>query len=296
MTKFEITPDEVGRRLDVVVAARLNLSRSQAASRIKGGQVLVNAQPAKASQSAEAGDTVEVNGHEQPSAAPAQSDLPVVYEDQDLMIVDKPAGILVHPGAGRPDEPTVADFARSRVEDSDQERPGIVHRLDRETSGLLLIAKHPAAKRYLQELFEKRNIHKVYLALVVGHPNPPSAKIDLPLDRSLLQRVRRGVRPGGRPAVTVYRTLQDFPGFALVEAEPRTGRTHQIRAHLAAIGHPVAGDRLYGAPAGPCRLHRHFLHAARLEFTGPSGQTVQAQSPLPSDLQQVLNQLSAGVY
>lgn len=296
MTKFEITPDEVGRRLDVVVAARLNWSRSQAAARIKAGQVFVNAVPAKASQSAETGDAVEVNFQTQQSGVSAQVDLPIIYEDQDLLIVDKPAGILVHPGAGRSDEPTVADFARSRVEDSDQERPGIVHRLDRETSGLLLIAKRPAAKRYLQGLFEKRDVHKVYTALVVGHPSPPAAKIDLPLDRSLLQRVRRGVRLGGRPAITVYRTLQDFPGFALLEAEPRTGRTHQIRAHLAAIGHPVAGDRLYGAPAGPGKLHRHFLHAARLELTGPSGQTVRAESPLPADLQQVLNQLSAGVY
>lgn len=212
------------------------------------------------------------------------------------MIIDKPAGLLVHPGAGRPAGPTVADFARRRVEDTDQQRPGIVHRLDRETSGLLIIAKHPSAKRYLQGLFERRDISKTYITLVIGHPAPPAAKIDLPLDRSLLQRVRRGVRLGGRPAVTLYHTLQNFNGFSLLSAEPRTGRTHQIRAHLAAIGHPVAGDRTYGAPTGPGKLNRQFLHAAHLEFVGPSGQKVSADSPLPPDLQQVLNQLSAEVY
>ena len=295
MTNFSVSPDEVGRRLDVVLAARLGISRSQAAARIKHGLVTVNDAKAKPSQELEAGQMV-VAGEPAAVQAAQTIELPVVYQDDDLMIIDKPAGILVHPGAGRTGEATVADFARSRVKDTDPDRPGIVHRLDRETSGLLVIAKHPAAKRHLMELFEKRSIHKTYLALVVGHPDPPAARIDLPLDRSLLQRVRRGVRLGGRPAVTDYRTVQNYPGFSLVEAEPLTGRTHQIRAHLAAIGHPVAGDRMYGAPVGPGKLDRQFLHAARLQFSGPSGQKIDVGSPLPPDLQAVLDKLGREVY
>jgi 23S rRNA pseudouridine1911/1915/1917 synthase len=295
MINFTVSENEVGIRLDVVLAARLGISRSQAAARIKSGLVTVGDAKAKPSHILETNETV-VAGEPKSVQKPATLELPIVYEDDDLIIVNKPAGILVHPGAGRTGEATVADFARPRVQDDDALRPGIVHRLDRETSGLLVIAKHPAAKKYMQGLFESRGIHKTYLVLVAGHPNPPAAKIDLPLDRSLLQRVRRGVRLGGRPAVTVYHTLNNFHGFSLVEAEPLTGRTHQIRAHLAAIGHPVAGDHMYGAPDGPGKLSRQFLHAARLKFVGPSGKKVEVESPLPPDLSGVLDKLSQEVY
>jgi 23S rRNA pseudouridine1911/1915/1917 synthase len=294
MTEFIITRDEVGRRLDVVLAARLGLSRSQAAGRIKSGLVTVSGALAKSSLPVEAGWQVTVRESDLP-ATTIPPDLPVVYEDADLMVIDKPVGLLVHAGAGRR-EATVADFARRLVQDDDRDRPGIVHRLDRQTSGLLIIAKTRDAKAYLQSIFKERQVHKTYLVLVAGHPNPETAKIDLPLDRSVAARVRRAVHPSGRPAVTVYRTRQNYTGFALLEAEPQTGRTHQIRAHLAAIGHPVAGDHLYGAPAGPPGLGRQFLHATHLRFTGPSGQGIDVASPLPADLQMVLDRLGKGVY
>ncbi len=172
--------------------------------------------------------------------------------------------------------------------DDDPDRPGIVHRLDRDTSGVLVLAKTSAAKVYLQKLFHDRQISKTYIALAVGRIIPAEAVIELPLGRSPKRQTRQAVQAEGRRAVTSYRVREEYPGFTLLDLQPLTGRTHQIRAHLQAIGHPVAGDRLYGAPAGPPGLQRQFLHAARLQFTGPNGQAIDVRSPLPPDLAAVL--------
>jgi 23S rRNA pseudouridine1911/1915/1917 synthase len=198
----------------------------------------------------------------------------------------------VHPGAGDGAIATVADFARSRTTDTDTERPGIVHRLDRDTSGLLIIAKHAAAKAYLQAQFKTHKVHKLYTLLVVGRLEPETAVIDLPVGRHPSKPLQQSVTPGGRPSQTAYRATHAYNGYTLVEARPQTGRTHQLRVHFAALGHPVAGDITYGLPKRQLRLNRQFLHAAGLELTLPSGKPLRLTSPLPADLQQVIDQLS----
>jgi 23S rRNA pseudouridine1911/1915/1917 synthase len=284
-------------RLDVFLAAALGESRSRVTRRLKAGDVTMGGVPARPSYLIQPGDRIVVAAEESsPPALRPVPDLPVVYEDADLLVIDKPAGLAAHPGAGlKPTAPTVAEFARGRTTDPDSERPGIVHRLDQDTSGLMIIAKTPAAKTYLQQAFHDHAVHKTYLLLAVGRLDPPQAVIKLPLDRDPAHPLRRAVVPTGRPAVTRYRTIADYPGFSLVEARPETGRTHQLRVHFAALGHPIAGDKIYGVvknrAAQPLKLRRQFLHAAGLEFTTPTGAHINVHSPLPPDLAGVVQTL-----
>ena len=288
-------PEAAGERLDLFLASRTPLSRSRAKALIDQGKVLVNGRPKTAKYPVAQSDQISVQlpsgpASQVPAAAPK---LPVVYEDDDVLIIDKPAGLVVHPGAGTPlGQATVADFARLNSTDTDTDRPGIVHRLDRDTSGLMMIARTGEAKHYLQRALAQRLIHKTYLALVVGRLNPSEATIDLPLGRDPRHRLRQAVVPTGRPSLTVYTTRATYPGFTLVQARPLTGRTHQLRVHFAATGHPIAGDSTYGQSSdAPGGLSRQFLHATRLELTGPHGQAIVANSPLPDDLRQCLDQL-----
>lgn len=289
MKRFTVTSAEAGERLDVALAKWAKVSRSQAARIIEAGRVSVNDAVQKSKYTLNLEDTVTLAP--EPAAAPLDlPDIPVRYEDDDLLIIDKPAGMLTHIGNGKR-EGTVADAFRDHVEDDDQDRPGIVHRLDRDTSGLLIIAKNPASKVYLQGLFKKRDIHKTYLALVVGHPSEDEALIDLPLGRSTRRRTQHTVDLTGRAASTRYKVIANYPAYSLLEVQPLTGRTHQIRAHMRAVGHPVAGDVGYGAPSGPAGLKRQFLHAAHLQFISPSGKAIDVESPLPPDLAAVLDHL-----
>lgn len=209
--------------------------------------------------------------------------LPVLFEDTDLLIVDKPAHLAVHPGAGNGSEQTVVDDIRARVDDTDSERPGIVHRLDKDTSGVLVIAKHASAKQQLQQQFRQRRVQKTYLAAVTGWPQPTQARIDVPIARHPKSPMKRGVRADGKPAVTEYKTIYTKPDSTLLELAPRTGRTHQIRVHMHYIGHPIIGDRLYGGSEP--RLGRQFLHALRLGFYHPSdGEYRTFEAPLPPEL------------
>lgn len=297
MTNHHLTVPEgaASERLDVYLADALSLPRNRIQKLIRAEAVTVNSQVERASYQVQPGDQLAVT-EETPAAAPAPvPQLQIVFEDADLLVIDKPAGLAMHPGPGLEGEATVADFARQHSTDSDPERPGIVHRLDRDTSGLVILAKNPEAKAYLQQQFAGRAVHKTYTALVVGRPSPAEAVIRLPLDRDPARPLRRSVVPGGREAVTRYRTLQTYPGYALLEASPETGRTHQIRVHLASIGHPVAGDTLYGPPRRPLGLTRQFLHASALEFTAPSGAHLQLSSPLPPDLETIARQLEEQV-
>jgi 23S rRNA pseudouridine1911/1915/1917 synthase len=222
--------------------------------------------------------------------------LEIIYEDTDILAVNKPAGLLVHPGNGRANESTVADFAKAHgVEDSDIIRPGIVHRLDRDTSGILVLSKTEAAKAFMQKQFADREVKKTYILLVIGRVTPDSARIDLPIGRDPRDGSRRTVASDGRPAQTTYRTLAYYPGFTLLEAHPETGRTHQLRVHFASTGNPIVGDGIYGPKRETLGLKRHFLHAARLSFTAPSGKYVDIESPLPDELQTVLNRLAEDV-
>lgn len=282
--QLKVGADHTGQRLDMRLTAETSLSRNQVRHMIDAGKVMVNGQAAKASYKLAAGDSVSYAFSEpsHPGDRPAPQ-LKVVYEDSDITVIDKPAGVLVHPHPNS-HEPTVADFARSRSSDSDQDRPGIVHRLDRDTSGLLVIARTPTAKSYLQELFRDRKVRKVYLMLIEGRLKQPQAVINLPIGRSANSPALRQVTKTGRPAVTRYQVIKELPGYSLVEAELETGRTHQLRTHFAHLGHPIVGDTLYGKPKRPQGLSRQFLHAAKLEFTGPDGVNRKFASELPADL------------
>ncbi len=288
-THLTVPADAGPGRLDVFLASATGQTRSFVGRLLKNGSVSVNNQPERASYAVQPGDEIDLELPKAPlpSAAPV---LTVIYEDADLLVVDKPAGLTVHP-ARLGGSSTVADFARQRTTDPDPERPGIVHRLDRDTSGLLVIAKTTAAKAVLQQQFRKRTVHKTYRALAIGTLKPPAAAIDLPLSRDPARPLRRLVTSTGKPAITTYRTLETYPGYSQIEVKPQTGRTHQIRVHLAALGHPVAGDIVYGPKTRPLGLKRQFLHAAELEFTAPNGKQLHLVSQLPSDLATVLARL-----
>jgi 23S rRNA pseudouridine1911/1915/1917 synthase len=223
--------------------------------------------------------------------------LAIVYEDRDVLVIDKPAGLVVHPGAGVPDRTLLNALLAHAPELAAVPRAGIVHRLDKDTSGLLVVAKNVTAQASLAAQLASRSIHRSYLAVVQGDP-PASGVIDAPVGRDPRVRTRMTVtRRGGKQALTRYRVLERFGHAALVQCRLETGRTHQIRVHLASIGHPVAGDRVYASGAvrrGPDRLERLFLHAWKLEFVSPgSGRLVRCEAPLPEALETVLEGLRA---
>lgn len=299
-----LTVDSGGDRVDRYLAATLpDLSRAQIQRLVDDGFITVNNVPIrKASQKLAVGDEVIVTV---PPPAPTtlvaeNIPLTIVYEDDDCLVIDKPAGMVVHPAAGHPGG-TLVNAVLGHAPDlegvGDEQRPGIVHRLDRDTSGLIIVAKHDRAHRHLQKQFKDRLAHKVYLALVIGTPPSTTGQIEAPLGRDPKNRQRMAVVPGdhGREAVTVYRTIESFKLFTLVEAEPKTGRTHQIRVHLTFIGCPLAGDTLYATPRSVSvklpGLQRQFLHAARLTLTLPAGDLRTFAAPLPDDLRNILEYL-----
>jgi len=293
--RIELNQQDAGKRLDHVLQSRLpQFTRSRLQDWIKRGRVLVNGRGRRASYAVRAADTVEVEPADPAPlrATPEQIPLTVLYEDPDVVAIDKPAGMVVHSGAGVHSGTLVnallhrfASLSRSAGE----LRPGIVHRLDRYTSGVLLVAKNDAAHQRLAEQFAARRVEKAYLALVHGSIERDHGRSEKPITRDPRQRTRMTARLShGRAAWTEYRVLRRFPSFTFLEVRIGTGRTHQIRVHLASIGHPVVGDRLYGAPAkvaGQPALPRFFLHAHRIRFQQPStGEPVTIESPLPPDL------------
>ena len=293
-TSHSVAPGAAGERLDVFLAKTLGSTRSQVQKLIALDLVKVNGKPERASYVVLAGDAVEQTEAPRRTPQAPPPDFPVLYEDNDILVIDKPAGIAVHPGAATHETATVADYARPRTTDLDPDRPGIIHRLDRDTSGILVIAKHDAAKTWMQAAFKKREVHKVYQLLVVGRLDKDAAVIKLPLGRDPARPLQQAVSAGGRDAVTAYEATRFYSGYTRVVARPETGRTHQLRVHFAALGHPVAGDIVYGPPKRPLGIRRQFLHASDIEFTAPSGELLKLHSPLPSDLQKVLDLLEAG--
>ncbi len=290
-----VGPEAAGRRLDAYVAQATGLSRSQAKQLVFQGLVSVDGRPAKPSRPVRPGEVVRVRLPPPPVADLLPEDLPVpvVYEDAQLAVVDKPAGLAVHPGAGRYRGTLVnALLARlgtlSRV---DPARPGIVHRLDKDTSGLLVVAKTDEAHRALAAQVAARTVQRVYLALLRGRPPWEEHTVTAPIGRHPVHRQRMAVRPGGREATTHFRVLERLGDYTLVECRLLTGRTHQIRVHARSAGYPVAGDPVYGRK-GELGLGRQFLHAWRLRFTHPkTGAALEFTSVLPADLQEVLDRL-----
>jgi 23S rRNA pseudouridine1911/1915/1917 synthase len=297
-------------RLDQLLPRRIpELSRSAAARLIRSGLVEIDEEVIlRPSEAIRAGSIVRVRLEPPvPTNVEAQEiPLRIVWQDADLAIVDKPAGIVVHPAAGHADG-TLVNALLHHLEDlsgiGGELRPGIVHRLDKETSGLLVVAKNDEAHRRLSERWRGPEVKKVYVALVYGAPDPAEGTIDRPVGRHPKERKKMAVVAGGREARTRYRTLERFHGCSLVELELETGRTHQIRVHLASIGHPVVGDPVYGGAQwkgvqeGRVRsllrsLGRQALHASRLELVHPrSGEPLVFESPLPEDIQRVVEGL-----
>ena len=303
--QIELTLDEPDSRLDQALAAALpELSRVQIQRLIKEGQVRVaGLAKIKASLKLTGGEqvTVSLPALQETELVAEAIPLDIVFENGELVVVNKPAGMVVHPAAGH-DSGTLVNAILAHCPDltgvGGERRPGIVHRLDKETSGLIIVAKHDQALRHLQDQFRTRTIRKIYLALVDGRPEPAEARIDAPIGRDPKARKRMTVIRGGsakaREAQTTYQVERYYEEHALVHCYPHTGRTHQIRVHMAWIGHPLVGDKVYGRRRPSLPLKRHFLHATALEFQLPANdETIRLEAPLPADLQTLLDQLEA---
>lgn len=296
---FEVPADAAGERLDKWLAEQLpEESRSQIKRWINDGRVILGAAKAsKAGEKLAAGDLVSLFKPEErtdPEPQPEKIPLDILYEDDDVAVIDKPAGLVVHPAPGHPDGTLVnALLARfPNLRDPDQpKRPGIVHRLDKDTSGVIIVAKQPDARQFLQRQFRKREVEKTYLALVRGIPDATRGKIEAPIGRDPDHRQRLWVVPKGRPAVTEFEIRETFSQYSMLTVRPVTGRTHQIRVHLAAIDHPVVNDAQYGyrrgAPALPAQ--RQCLHAWKLRITVPAGERMTFEAPLPDDIAATLD-------
>jgi 23S rRNA pseudouridine1911/1915/1917 synthase len=313
-----VPPDAAGQRLDQFLVLRLDVSRARVQQLISEQKVLVNGIATKASLKLRGSERVSVLGQaERPPLRAMAEEIPldIVYEDADLAIINKPAGMMVHSGAGATEDQRnrgtlvnalLHHFATLSAVGGEM-RPGIVHRLDKETSGLILVAKNDDAHRKLAAQFAKREVRKTYIALVHGWPKKDRGTVSASISRDPVRRVRMTTRgTGGREAISHYNVVRrlesDFGKFSLVEVKIDTGRTHQIRVHMASLGHPVVGDALYGAPremrarrgratdeGGAVSLPRNFLHAAQLKLVHPrTGEKIALTSPLPQELRAFL--------
>lgn len=282
-------------RLDAVLAgAFADLSRARVQRLIDAGHARVNGSPARKAMNVAEGDALELEVPATPhESVPTGLELPVLYEDDQLCVIDKPAGLAVH-GAPGDTGPSVAAWWLEKLGEAagafDVERPGIVHRLDKDTSGVLVLARTPAAQAALSAAFEARTTKKTYLAIVDGVPDRPKAVIDAPIDRHPGDRTRMAIVTRGREARTAYEVLHSDGRKALIEVHPETGRTHQIRVHLAAIGVPVSDDAVYGKrePGG-----RQLLHAYQLAIPHPAGGTLTVTAPIPADLDRAMRAIGA---
>ena len=297
---FEFEDEQEGRLDHFLVACLPDFSRSRLQGLIKDGLVNVNGVPAKKNgQKLEAGFLVDVHI---PATAPTNLvgeniSLDIVFENDDLLIVNKPAGMVVHPAAGH-DTGTLVHAVLGYLPDIEgiggEERPGVVHRLDKETSGLIVLAKNDTAHRWLQDQFRLRKVEKTYLALVDGAPPTPNGRVEAAIGRDPSHRKKMAIMPSGkgRESQSEYITLESFEKHTLLEFHPYTGRTHQIRLHCMFLGCPIVGDKIYGYRKQSIDLDRHFLHAARLKITLPGESQAQVfEAPLPEKLQEILDSL-----
>lgn len=290
-----------GQRLDQALARMLGLSRTRAAELVDQALVTVDGQLVPKSARVVTDQTVTVTDLDRPAAPRPLMDLPVLYADDDIIVVDKPVGMAVHASPGW-EGPTVVDALAAAgyqvAEVGSEERYGVVHRLDVGTSGVMVVAKSPRAYTALKRAFKQREVDKTYHALVQGHPDPAAGTVDAPIGRDPRHAHRFAVTTDGRPSVTHYETLEGHRYASLLEVGLETGRTHQIRVHMAAVNHPCCGDLTYGADPTLTRrlgLERQWLHAVRLGFRHPgTGQQVEFVSEYPADLQEALDRVREG--
>ncbi|MBP3223381.1 MAG: RluA family pseudouridine synthase [Actinomycetaceae bacterium] len=301
-----MVPDGLGgMRTDAAVSVMTGLSRSTVAKMCDENKIFFHGKPLKKSEKVVAGSILDVELPMKKEVVFRSSDaeIPLLYEDDDIVVIDKPHGLASHPSLNfeGPDVlGTLRDMGVMLCEYGPQERHGIVHRLDVGTSGCLVLAKSNTAYSVLKDAFRYRKVKKVYHALVQGHPDPFKGTVDAPIGHSGSKQWKMAIVEGGRPSITHYVTLEVMPGAALLEVNLETGRTHQIRVHMSAIGHPCVGDGVYGAdPSISRRLHleRQWLHARRLSFTHPlSEEWMTFEAPYPKDLDESLNIMREGIY
>jgi len=294
---FHVPPERAGDRLDLFLVFVLSsFTRAYLQTRIAAGDVTVDGRARKASYQLRGDEQIVVAVHPLPGSAelvPEPMPLAIIYEDADVIVIDKSAGLVVHPGAGNRTGTLVHGILAHDpdVRTNDAVRPGIVHRLDKETSGVLIVARHDTAREFLARQLRERTARKRYIALVHGYI-ATDITVEAPIARDPLHRTRMAVISTGRSATSVLHVMERLPGFTLLDVDLRTGRTHQIRVHCAYLGHPVAGDTLYGARHTlPHGLKRQFLHAAELTITLPNGTRPTFKSPLPDDLARVADAL-----
>lgn len=291
---FRAGDGDEGGRLDVFLAHHAGLSRSRIQSLIREGAVTIAGAAVKASHTLRAGDEIAVEMREPVEAKtlPEAIALAVLYEDSSLIVVNKPRGMVVHPGCGVESGTLVNALLAHCVDLSGiggEKRPGIVHRLDRYTSGVMMAAKSDSAHEALTAQFAARTVKKEYLAIVYGAPKDERGSIDAPVGRHPVDRKRMAVVESGRAAVTGYRVEERFDGYSLVRLFPLTGRTHQLRVHLTAMGHPIVGDEVYGKRAHGFPIKGQALHAASLSFAHPqTGREMRFTAPLPEDMEAIL--------
>ncbi len=293
MPDFCVTKERSGTRLDHFLSAEMPaLSRSRIQSLIKSGHVLVNNVSAKPGAKTKTGDAISLHEPpvEQASAAPEAIPLSILFEDDDILVLDKAAGMVVHPAAGNLEHTLVNALLHHCTALSGiggEQRPGIVHRLDKETSGCMVVAKNDLAHRHLSRQFAAREVSKIYLALVSGHLKKKTGVIEAAIGRHPVHRKKMAVVARGRAAKTGYRVREELPGLSLIECTLHTGRTHQIRVHLKHLGHPLLGDAVYGSKGGH---PRQMLHAWKLGFFHPrSGKRLEFESPIPADFSKLVS-------
>ena len=297
--QFIVTEQNMNQRLDMYIASLdLDLSRSMAQKIIENGQVLVNGKVPKASYKTKLGDKIEIELLEPKETNLEAQDIPldIIYEDGDILVVNKPKGMVVHPGNGNPDG-TLANAVLNHCKENlsgigGEIRPGIVHRLDKDTSGLIVIAKNDKAHINLSKQIQDRKVKKIYTALVRGIIPEDAATINMPIGRSNTDRKKMAVRKDGKEAITHLKVITRYEKYTLIRVKIDTGRTHQIRVHMAEIGYPVVGDEVYSNGKNEFNVHGQMLHSTSLDFVHPiTGKQMHFEAPLPKYFEDVLNKL-----
>ncbi len=299
----EVSAQAAGERADAFLAAKTGLSRAAVQRLFDEGMVLCSGRAVKKNHRLSGGETLLVSLPQARDSAVTAEDIPldIVYEDDDVIVVNKPRGMVVHPAAGHEDGTLVnallAHCGGSLSGVGGEKRPGIVHRIDKDTSGLLIVAKNDRSHQHLSEQLKTRTLSRVYETVVIGATRQDGGCVDAPVGRSTRDRKKMAVVAGGRPAVTHYRVLARYDGYTHLECKLETGRTHQIRVHMAHIGHPVAGDPLYGPKNDRTGLGGQCLHARRLRFIHPAtGREMALECPLPGYFTDFLKKISHGEY